>query len=312
MSAVIKQLKKTGVNRNVSFLAFGIVLLALSLVTQQIIATSIKRSQSKIRTQLDSEAAIGNTRLMNEFVKEAFNSTREFIADGQSPSKSELLEFINELENKGFVIRSDLDATCRPLFVGAQGEFERMMAEKFEKGEILHLVGMIHTPTPATPLCTEGNISAQLVDPILSEDRKRLYTVMSRASIVREYLDKGAILFAVYPKEGMLKRSAEQQAIFQDMVAQYPQNLLDIPLSNTILGSEMVGATYLFKTRDGSNGAFAIMASQANAPDDDRCWGIWFGSLEHPMVRKRVSHVLDTIHNLGGPNMADYLLESKY
>jgi hypothetical protein len=45
--------------------------------------------------------------------------------------------------------------------------------------------------------------------------------------------------------------------------------------------------------------AFAVMASQANAPEDDQTWGIWFGTLNHPKIKQRVTAVLEYLNALG-------------
>ena len=92
---------------------------------------------------------------------------------------------------------SDTDANIRPLYVGVQGDFEKAMAHLLEEGKIHNLIGWIHTPTPATPLCAEGEISEGLMDLELCHDPKKLITVKTRPAIIRDYLRTGRILFVL-------------------------------------------------------------------------------------------------------------------
>ncbi len=199
-------------------------------------------------------------------------------------------EFLERFRKEPLQERWETDVKVRPIFVSAQGDFEKGMAYFLEEEKILNLIGVIHTPTPATPLCTEEEITPQLVDTSLEGDKKRLFTVMSRATIIREFLAKGGKLFAVYPEEGRAKRTEAQLAIFDAAKEAYPKNLIDCPISCEKLDPEMVGATYLFQTEEGWF-AFAIMATQANAPEDCRRWAMWFGPLSDPAIAERVSAV---------------------
>ena len=63
---------------------------------------------------------------------------------------------------------------------------------------------------------------------------------------------------------------------------------MDRPLSIDELDPEMIGATYFIRTNDNEDFAFAIMARQANAPEDDQTWAIWFGSRDDLEVTDRM------------------------
>jgi hypothetical protein len=227
---------------------------------------------------------------------------------GRSNAKPEIIRLLREIQTQGAVIRKGKDADVRPPFVGAQAEFERELAHLLSAQQISHLVSIIHTPTPATPLCTKGEISPELVDPSLLQDERRLYTVKERPQIIREYLEKGGLLYIAYPQGGREKRTVEQLEIYDAEREKYPHNLIDVVLNCNQLDREMSGATYLFKSPKGGWMAFAIMASQANAPQDDQAWGIWFGSLTHPEVRQRVEDVLSYLINLEGPDILAQLI----
>jgi hypothetical protein len=221
---------------------------------------------------------------------------------GKSNAKKETISLVKELQENGYAIHTGKDADLRPGYVGAQAEIERQMAYLLNNKEIVRLVGVIHTPTPATPLCTKGEISSGLVDQSLSKDDKRLFTVMERASVVREYLNKGGILYVVYPEGGREKRTLAQLEIYDAERMKYPHSLVDQVLDCSQLDREMVGATYFFKTLKGGTFAFGIMAPQVNAPNDDQEWGIWFGSIQHPKVKQRVDSVLQYLADFNGPD----------
>ncbi|MBI2743222.1 MAG: hypothetical protein HYX48_04820 [Chlamydiales bacterium] len=233
--------------------------------------------------------------------------TKEMTLAGRSNAKPEILSLIDEVQKTGFVMRRGKDADVRPPFVGAQAEIERVLSYLFDQKEIIHLVGVIHTPMPATPLCTAGEISSSLVAPSLEGDEKRLYTVKERPGIIRDYLSKGGILYIVYPEGGREKRSLDQLKIYDAERAKYPHTLIDQALSCSQMDKEMVGATYFFKTARSGWFSFSIMSTQANAPTDDIPWAIWFGSLKHPKVRERAESLLSYLSTEDGPDISSQL-----
>lgn len=219
-----------------------------------------------------------------------------FTELGNSNAKPEILILLSEVASKGEVLRTGKDADIRPAFVGAQAEMEKVLSYLLSKGEIKDLKAYIHTPMPATPLCTQGDILPGLVDASLLSDEKRLYTVKERAVIVREYLDKGGVLYIAYPKGGREKRTAAQLEIYDTERNKYPKTLNEIVLNCTEMQPDMIGATYLFKTKEGDSMAFAIKSSQAISPNDDQIWGLWFGKMTQPLVNKRINAVLEYIN----------------
>lgn len=229
----------------------------------------------------------------------------------QSDSKLESLQdqlcaFMQELVQNGHVSKLDSDENVRPLFVTTQGAIEQTLARQLQQGEIQNLVGMIHTPTPTTPLCTQGDITEQLVHPSMQNDEKRLYTVRARANTLRDYLEMGGELFVVYPRGGLEKRTVEQQAIYLDTLAQYQEKELhDCQLSTHEMDADMVGATYVFENVKGERYLFAIKASQANAPEDQKTWEMWFGPLSHSEVQERFNRVQEFLAQNQAPTFSN-------
>lgn len=207
--------------------------------------------------------------------------------------KDEIIALLDVLEHSGVVSETGSD-NLRVKYVHAQGIMEHVLASAMVLGEIDHLVGIIHTPMPATPLCTKvDDIDSQLLDDSIRNDQEKLLTVRSRAVIVREYLEKGGRLFIVYPKGGFEKRSAEQLEIYRKELEKYPGNLFDVVLGCAAMDPDKVGATYFFRTNDGAVLSFSIKSKQANAPSDDSEWALWFGEVSQPVIQQRVNEVLD-------------------
>lgn len=215
--------------------------------------------------------------------------------------KEGALVYWEELASNGVLEIVASDQKIRPYFVSLQGIIEHVLATEL-KHEIKTLVGVIHTPMPATPLCSVGEISNELVDPTIEIDPARLFTVKARTTILRDYLHKGGNLYVVYPKEGLQKRTELQQKIYKKELQNYPENLFDFPLDCASMDSELIGAFYLFTNNEGKLFAFAIQMTQANQPLNGNCqgeyaahFGLWFGPVDHPAISKRLSHVREFI-----------------
>ncbi len=199
------------------------------------------------------------------------------------------------LTDKGVLKVSGTDKETRPYFVALQAIVEHVLATELNKS-VKILTGLIHTPMPATPLCSRGEISRELVDPTIELDPLRLFTVKVRTTIVRDYLIQGGNLYIIYPKAGLQKRTEEQQKIYLEEIANYPFNLFDMPLNCENIPTDIIGATYLFRDRSGKLFAFAIKMTQAKDPKDMGNFGLWFGSIEQAAIQERireVSHFLE-------------------
>lgn len=218
--------------------------------------------------------------------------------------QEEMLELIQQLKQNGYYSEEGSD-DFRVKFVGSQGTIEHVLACAQALGEIHHLVGIIHTPTPATPLCTYPNEdpSLGLLDEAIANDLNKVLTVRSRAQIVREYLNKNGTLYITYPRGGLEKRTPEQQAIYAEALSQFPGHLIDWVLNSDSLPNDRIGATYLFRDNEDDVYAFSIKSTQAREPLDSVLWGIWFGVISNPAVSERVTDVLDYLDTLNGPNV---------
>lgn len=200
-----------------------------------------------------------------------------------------------ELVDKGVLEVKDTDDKVRPYFVALQAIVEHVLAYELGKS-VQSLTGVIHTPMPATPLCAEGDVSKELVDPSIEKDSLRLFTVKARATIVRDYLYQGGDLYIVYPQEGMTKRNQSQQQTYKKELENYPAHLFDRPLNCESIANDLVGAFYLFKNTEEKLFAFAIKMTQANNPQALGSFGLWFGEVtKSSPVSDRILNILENV-----------------
>jgi len=235
-----------------------------------------------------------------------FSAAREAVSwNREMIPKEAIFSLLNELETNGRVSELGGDE-LRLKYVNLQGCVEQVLACLLAQGEIDSLVGAIHTPMPATPLCVRPDADpSSLLDPAIRTDPEKLWTVRSRATILREYLQSGGKLYVVYPKGGLEKRNAEQRAIYREALAEYGDRLIDQPLSSKDLAADLVGATYLFRVKGGEPFAFSILGRQANDLAGRSEWVLWLGPLEKEPISARVNEVFDALVVSGGPDLRD-------
>ncbi|VHO00945.1 hypothetical protein [Candidatus Rhabdochlamydia sp. T3358] len=197
------------------------------------------------------------------------------IAKSISILKPGLKKFWTRLVQEGFVIIEETDKVGRPYAVYLQAIIEDTLSSELQKGQLTSLKGVIHTPMPATPFCTEGKISKDLMVTTIEKDYLRLGTVLCRAIIAREYLSRGGQLDIIYPKYGKPRR-LDQWKIYQETLKKYSVCLKDHPLDCISMNKDLVGAYYLFKDLKEKEFAFAISASQANDVPEKNIFGFWF------------------------------------
>lgn len=225
-------------------------------------------------------------------------SVKTFTQASNTPFQESICQLLDTLSVTSMVIREGSDADQRPLFVNAQADFERAIVYWLKTKQIAGCTCVIHTPAPATPLCTKGEITHGLVDPAIQNDPQRLLTVKKRPEIIRDYLQEGGILYTAFPKKGRGARSEEQLAILEGLVESHPDHLHVAPLNCDAIPQTLIGATYLISLNDSSSYVLSLRSYQANSPTDDK-WGIWFGSLDNAAVENRFQAVKAFLENQG-------------
>lgn len=204
--------------------------------------------------------------------------------------KTGLSEKWGKLVETGLLEERGTDADIRPYFVSLQGIIEHVLASELKKS-VSSLTGVIHTPAPATPLCTIGEVSAELVDKAVVEDPLRLFTVKARSTILRDYLFQGGELYVVYPSKGLEVRNGEQKKIYATELEKYPTRLFNRPLTCDAIANDKVGAFYLFKNNEGKLFAFAIKMTQANATQPQGDFALWFGEYNNSAIKERITEI---------------------
>jgi hypothetical protein len=233
---------------------------------------------------------------INSFVSQAIEKPLEALGSSYQdfiPIQEDVLKVWNELLIKKTIKLEGKDDEVRPSFVSLQAIIEHVLVGLETKSILL----MIHTPTPATPLCMkEEKITEGLASLDMQGDAKRLMTIKARSATIRKLLDKkGVELYVCYPKEGLKKRTAEQQQIYLSECKQRPYQLFDRPLNCSEIDS--IGATYLIKDQYDQSWVFSIQINQANNPLKKGNFGLWFGSLTDAEIQERVTTISAFIKN---------------
>jgi hypothetical protein len=209
----------------------------------------------------------------------------EHSPDIPSELKSGLIEDVEVLQRDQVLPISGEDVLIRPYFVSFQGLVESRLTQLFFEGKVSELQGIILTPYPPTPLCMNRDVSQDLVNCDIAQDPLRLYTIRSRAAILREYLNQGARLDCYYLK----CREGVSQTYFEEALAHYPTLSAHLlPFSE--IPSDLIGAIYTFKIED-KNYGFAIQMPQANTEQIEGHFCLWLGEIEHPALSERLRAV---------------------
>lgn len=278
-SAPLKPKKENSSNNKTSniglYLLLGIVLLTTTIVY------SLNRTLYCLMKSLHSD-------ISNKI--ERLESVPGLKPEEFSKLRSEISKAWDTLVQEGVLEVSGTDKDIRPIYVALQGIVEDVLSNTLNE-EIRSLKGIIHTPMPATPLCTKGEISKGLVDPSIENDPNRIQTVKARTTIVRDFLAKGGKLIVAYPKPGYQKRTEEQRTIYNQELKNYPNHLINTPLDCENIPTDLIGATYFFQDQSGKTFVFGIKMTQANDPKDIGHFGLYFGPLDHPAIQKRVQAV---------------------
>lgn len=224
--------------------------------------------------------------------------------NSQYNNKEDILALLDDLKRDSHYIQNGND-DIRVKFVGSQGALEHVLACAQALQELQSLVGAIHTPQPATPLCVRisSELASKLLDKSISHDLDKLLTVKSRAEIIRNYLKNGSELYICYPKGGLEKRSPAEQEVYKEELQKHPKKLFDCVLDCNEIDPDMIGATYLFKDREGNLYSFCIKSRQANDIQQKAEWGFWLGVVTNPVVKNRLQAVFEYLKSKKGPDL---------
>ncbi|MFA6915943.1 MAG: hypothetical protein WC222_06065 [Parachlamydiales bacterium] len=190
----------------------------------------------------------------------------------------------------------------REIIVSLQAILENVMKvlailEKFT------LLMSIHTPMPATPLCTkcdDPNLTKLLAKDLLS-NMNNVLTVQTRTITIRQILTiPNSKVLIIYSQGGLGKRTPEQQQTFISELQDPPTTLFPHEL-NTEMNPDFCGATYFVVTSQGV-ACIGIDAPQANQVVAKK-WGVYCGPLEDPQINTRFESIANEISMKGGPDL---------
>ena len=184
----------------------------------------------------------------------------------------------------------------RVNFVNMQFIFESTLASMLKYKQASKVIAVIYTPTPSTPLRTDGtNISSLL--PVESlEDPNILNTVVSRYESLHEYLGNGGILYSVY------KNTTNESAIpgfnfYRDNLQKYPKHLIDMPVAS--FEKEFSGASYIIECENGERVFFSISSTQISDIETERNWELYYGSLSDEKIHTHFKMLKDLYKKYG-------------
>ena len=256
-----------------------------------------------------------------------------------------------EIKSKGYAIRKEMaDKQARSVFVQIQASSERIAVDEVAKtttsdevarkayvqlqsatekaitdrlhavntlGRMARSVWIIHTPTIATPCVTNGIPTPNLLAEDIMKDEARKNLTLSRATIIRDYLQAGGVLIVAYDSAHEGGRTPEQRDIYQKLIAQYPQQIIDFPIDiNTKQAKlelatpdyplDLIGATYLLEDTHHQTFEMTNLGVQANDPrlkdpDNNATWGVWMQNRSQPIpeVTQRMGVVFDFLQKAG-------------
>lgn len=191
-----------------SMLGWGAALLAFALAAIK----RIKRHQEeKLQREQDSKEFCTK---MHTWLAECIQSTKNPYSN---QVREEMLEVLNGIRHRNVYIQQGSD-DFRSKFVGFQNAMEYVIAAQKILSIVHTIVGAIHTPLPATPLCTpiDGRLVEDLTAPSLRHDSDKLKTVAERAVSIRCMLAQiGTLLYAVYPRGGLEAKTRGTGSLFR-------------------------------------------------------------------------------------------------
>jgi hypothetical protein len=275
-------------------------------VASTLVMTAIQQVKAGIEKKLQREAAslLFCDKILN-WIKDSMNYEKNPYT---KETRESMLQLVEELKKENVCIRQGNDDLRAP-YVGIQNTFEYVLtAQKILSVVSIVVIG-IHTPLPATPLCSrlsEPHKVTDLIAASLRHDVDKILTVADRRISLRRLLDQaGTLLYALYPTGGLAQRKVEEQKVFLEEVAHYEGKLIDVELDCKQLDPSKVGAIYFFTDESGNQYAFSIMSQQAINPKELSTWGIWFGMLPNQKVHDRALEITDFIKDKNGPNLLD-------
>ena len=195
------------------------------------------------------------------------------------------------------------DSITRPVAVSLQKAFEQSVLNMVDEDMVSEVAAIIHTRKPTTPLCNPpGEALPETMHPDMKCDPKRCKTIQDRTVTLRQMASHGppVDLYIAYLEDGLEKRSSKEQNIYREEVNnKNNKSLHDSPMSCSSMPDDIVGASYILKTRRGNDLYFGNNGTQAIDGKGDTIWSYWFGSLKDAPVGDRYNEVIKYLQGCG-------------
>lgn len=212
--------------------------------------------------------------------------TIESYGFSNNKEKKKLAKLWKKLNGNGYVAIEGKDSDLRPIAVTLQEIIESSIADSLENGSASKVVGIIHTPTPPTPLRIKDLLNLEEFVPEQTKNNLQVIkTLGNRHNILLKLLKLKATLIAAYSSDIATSKIAGYKN-FQNLTKSYT-NLIDKPIKH--LTPDLSGATYLVKDNNGNIKVFSIYATQINKQAaGEQKWKIWFGDIKNKKIAKRL------------------------
>lgn len=184
------------------------------------------------------------------------------------------------------ILRANCWSGQGDIFAGLRAVVGHVISTQLHK-EIKSCVALIYMASPVEGLCVE--------ETLLRDASSEPF--MFPNNMLRDFIRNKGVVYVTYPKDGLLKRTAEEQAIYKkelEKAAAASNALYDRPMKGESVNENLVGTTYIIKDK---NDQTYVFSSKIGVPKiDGPNFGLWFGKANDPIVKDRledVTHYLD-------------------
>ncbi len=204
--------------------------------------------------------------------------------------KKKIRELWDELKSKDYVTREGSEAEWRAAFISLQAILEKAQAIALKNKQIDRSKGFILTPRmPSSLMIKDGKNFSQV------NIKMPIAFAEVRRTILEEYMEVGAKLYAIYSSDAMAVLSSNKDHIegvhnYQALKDRFQNNLMDCPLINIPMHEfplDQTGAWYVLN--DNLNAVIAIHSyqiSQSPKVEQKATWFISLGSSAQSRLRE--------------------------
>ena len=185
---------------------------------------------------------------------------------------SNVYSLLNMLKKQNYISQTYSEKT-HSEFVQIQHLFELAFASMIKYKQAIKVVGVIYTPTPSTPLRTDGTNINLLLNPDQIKHPEIIDTLVSRYESLHQLLKSGNTLYNI---RGNVIDSLPGMTTYNSNIKIY-SNLKDIRAKK--INQDFVGASYLLECHNGEKILFSISSNQISSRDPKAEWELFYGNI---------------------------------